>query len=251
MDSLCMAPWDAGGTFRIGSRPEIRRNILRCVVQLSRRPVFPDVGYFGYFGGLARTCVSDLYAGVSTTLVEMLVDDNQLDCSRLQFPPVGMEMWPSISVTLACNGYGYSPGESSMTDLGFPRPSCTPVEMCAVDLNFPRARFPPGERCAEGLNYIRRASWTGSPVCTWTVTGSLLFGSPHRRVQGSSCSALLFVSDVPAVSWCVILSHCPWRFDEFKEIPVSGRKTSACWQDIHAHLLVTFDYYFFSSDIIT
>ena len=81
MDSLCMAPWDAGGTFRIGSRPEmdIRRDILRCVVQLSRRPVFPDVGYFGYFGGLARTCVSDLYAEVSTTPVEMLVDDNQPD----------------------------------------------------------------------------------------------------------------------------------------------------------------------------
>ena len=47
MNSLWMAPWDAGGTFRIGSRPEvaIRRDRLRCVVQ--------------YFGGLARTCVID------------------------------------------------------------------------------------------------------------------------------------------------------------------------------------------------
>ena len=43
MDSLWMAPWDAGGKFRFGSRPEmaIRRDILRCVVQLSCRPVFP------------------------------------------------------------------------------------------------------------------------------------------------------------------------------------------------------------------
>ena len=59
MDSLWMAPWDAGGTFRIGSRPEvaIHTNILRCVVQLSRRPVFPAAGYFGFLGGLARTCV--------------------------------------------------------------------------------------------------------------------------------------------------------------------------------------------------
>ena len=41
MISLWMAPRDAGGTFRIGSRPEmtIRRDRLRCVVQ--------------YFGGLA------------------------------------------------------------------------------------------------------------------------------------------------------------------------------------------------------
>ena len=102
MDSLWMAPWDAGGTFRISSRPEIdiRRDILRCVVQLSRRPVFPAAGYLGYFGGLARICVNDLYAGVSTTPVEILVDDNQPDFPRLQFPPVGVEMWPSISVTL-------------------------------------------------------------------------------------------------------------------------------------------------------
>ena len=77
MYSLWMAPWDASGTFRIGSRPEvaIRRGILRCVVQLSRRPVFPAASYLGYFGDLARTCVMDLYTGVSTTPVEMLVDD--------------------------------------------------------------------------------------------------------------------------------------------------------------------------------
>ena len=41
MNSLWMAPWDAGETFQIGFRPEvaIRRDRLRCVVQ--------------YFGGLA------------------------------------------------------------------------------------------------------------------------------------------------------------------------------------------------------
>ena len=76
------------------------------------------------------------------------------------FPPwtVTKSQW-STSVTLAsedsrgrgCEGHGYSPGDSSMTDLGFPRASCTPVELCAVELNFPRARFPPGETCAEKL----------------------------------------------------------------------------------------------------
>ena len=72
MDSLWMAPWDAGGTFRIGFRPEvvIRRDRLRCVVQLSCRPAF---------GGLAGTCVIDLYTGVSTTPVEIIVEDKMPD----------------------------------------------------------------------------------------------------------------------------------------------------------------------------
>ena len=38
-------------------------------------------------------------------------------------------------------GYGYSPGGSSKTDLGFPRLSCSPVETCAVDSNFPGRAF--------------------------------------------------------------------------------------------------------------
>ena len=65
MDSLWMAPWDAGGTFRIGSRPEVAicRDRLHCVVQLSCRPAFPHAGYLGCFGGLTRTCVIDLTLG--------------------------------------------------------------------------------------------------------------------------------------------------------------------------------------------
>ena len=35
------------------------------------------------------------------------------------------------------------------------------------------------------------------------------------------------------------------------DIPVSGRRTSVRWQNVQADLLVTFDYCFFSSDIIT
>ena len=140
MDSLWMAPWDAGGTIRIDSRSElaIRRDILCCDVQSSRRPVFPAAGYMGYVGGLARTGVIDLYARVSTTLVEMLVKDDQPDFPRLQFLPVGVEVWPSTSLALAsedsrgrgCAWHGYSPEDSSMPGLGFPRVSCSPVEMC-------------------------------------------------------------------------------------------------------------------------
>ena len=43
----------------------------------------------------------------------------------------------------------------------------------------------PGEmECAEDLGYIRPDSVVESPVYVWSVTGSLLFGSPLRRVRG-------------------------------------------------------------------
>ena len=102
MDSLWMAPWDAGGTFRSSYRPgmAISRNTQSYVVRFSRMPVFPATGYLGSFGGLTRICAIDLYAGVSTAPVEMLVDFNQMDFPNLQFPPVGEEVLPSTSVTL-------------------------------------------------------------------------------------------------------------------------------------------------------
>ena len=58
---------------------------------------------------------------------------------------------------------------------------------------FPRASFPPGESYAEDRDYIRPAWLAGSPVCAWTVTGSLLFGSPHRLVRSCFRSAVLFL----------------------------------------------------------
>ena len=92
-----------------------------------------------------------------------------------------------------------TPGEmcvvalDSMTVMGFPRKSSTPGEMCAAELDFLRASFPPGESCAEEWAYIRPALSAGSPVCAWTVTGSLLFGSPHRLVRSCFHSAVLFL----------------------------------------------------------
>ena len=60
MDSQWLASWDAGGTFRIDYRSELDvcRDILCGDVQSARRPVFPAVGYMGYVGDLARTCLS-------------------------------------------------------------------------------------------------------------------------------------------------------------------------------------------------
>ena len=113
-------------------------------------PVHPATGYLRSFGGLGRTCIIDLYAGESTAPVEILVDDTQTDFPIPQFPPDGVEVLPSTSVThmsdnsrrRGCAGNGYSPGENSTTHLGFPQASCNPGEMCAAELDFPWASFP-------------------------------------------------------------------------------------------------------------
>ena len=78
-----------------------------------------------------------------------------------------------------------------MTDQGFPRASHTPGEKCAAELDFPRASLTPGENCEEDLGYIRPALLAESPVYAWTVTGSLIFGSPPRLVRGGYRSTLL------------------------------------------------------------
>ena len=103
----------------------------------------------------------------------------------------------------------------SRTVLGFPRNNSTPGESCAVELDFPRASFPPVESCAEDWDYIRPAWLAGSSVCTRMVTGSLLFGSPHRLVWSSLRSAVLSL----------------WRIDD---LDIFRRST-----DIPHHHLVT------------
>ena len=122
--------------------------MLCCVVRLSRMLVLPATGYLRSFGGLGGTCIVDLDARVDSP-IEMLGDDTQRDFPRPHFPPGGMEVLPSTSVTLmsnnsrrrGCAGNGHSPGENSITDLCFPRASCTPGEMCVAELDFPRASF--------------------------------------------------------------------------------------------------------------
>ena len=63
---------------------------------------------------------------------------------------------------------------------GFSYIDFTPGECGAVELKFRWASFPPGENGAEECDYIRPAPLAGSSVCTRTVTGSLLFGSPPQ-----------------------------------------------------------------------
>ena len=69
---------------------------------------------------------------------------------------------------------------------GFPQIDSAVVSSGAVeldDMNFRRASFPP-DKFSAGLegDYIWLAPLASSSVCTRTVTGSLLAGSPHRLV---------------------------------------------------------------------
>ena len=67
------------------------------------------------------------------------------------------------AVIYGCAGNGHSPGETQ---------------------DARKLGVPPGEKCAEDSGYIRPDSVVESPVYVWSVTVSLLFGSPLRRVWG-------------------------------------------------------------------
>ena len=132
-----------------------------------------------------------LDAGQSGAPADIMGDDPQLKFPQSLCLPGGMRLLSSTSVTLMSDGsqrccspgYGSSPDVDTVTVVGFPRTSSTPGEMCAVELDFPRASVLPGD--------IKPTWLAGSPVCAWTVTGSLLFRSPHRRVRGCFHSTLL------------------------------------------------------------
>ena len=74
---------------------------------------------------------------------------------------------------------------------GFSQMDSAPGECGAVELDFRRASFPPGENGVEECDYIRPVPLAGLSVCARTVTGSLLFGSPHRLAQSCLYSAVL------------------------------------------------------------
>ena len=80
-----------------------------------------------------------------------------------------------------CAGNGYSPGKT---------------------LDASEAGVSPGEmKCAEDSTYIKPDSVVESPVYVWSVTASLLFGSPLRRVRG--IQQLPLPSQDP--SWVVLI----------------------------------------------
>ena len=220
LDSPWMAPWDAGGTLGGSCRPgmAVWRAVLCSVVRLSRRPVFFATDYLRLFRSLGRTCVLDLNVGQTKIPTIILKNNPQMDFLRSPLSPGDVGVLASILVALMNDtsrkrgnaGNCHSPGVDSMTAMGFPQMSSTPGEICAVELDFPRASFPPGQSCVEERDYVKPTLLAGSPVCAWTVTGSLLFGSPHRRVRG--CFRLLFLFFLPidgldVVRWSTDVQH--------------------------------------------
>ena len=88
MDSLRMAPWDAGGTLRSTYRHgmAIWRNVLCC--SFSRVPVLPASGYLRSFGGIGRTCIVDLYAGEDDLVLGVAVPFPAENIDRVTLSPM-------------------------------------------------------------------------------------------------------------------------------------------------------------------
>ena len=86
-----------------------------------------------------------------------------------------------------------------MPRVSVPRTSSNPGEIGAVELGcstvlgFSQVDSAQSECGAEECVYIRPAPLAGLSVCARTVTGSLLFGSPHRLVW-SCLNILMFPS---------------------------------------------------------
>ena len=93
MDSLRMAPWDAGGTLRRTYRHEMAvwRDVLCCVVRFSRMPVLPASGCLRSFGGLGRTCIIDLYAGEDALVLGAAVPLPAEDMDRVTLSPMEVQ----------------------------------------------------------------------------------------------------------------------------------------------------------------
>ena len=89
------------------------------------------------------------------------------------------------------------PGEISAVELGcrtvwgLSQIDSAPGECGAVERDFRWASFLPGENGVEECDYIWLPPLAGSSVCARTVTGSLLFGSPHRLVRSCLYSVVL------------------------------------------------------------
>ena len=117
-------------------------------------------------------------AGGDTCGVVMLDD---LIFRRTSFPPDELSAGRDGIYTTDCN-----------TVWGFPHMDSAAADCGAVDLIFHRTSFPPDELSAgPDEDYIGLIVWTGPSLRTRPVTGSLLFGHPHRLIYSRLCSTIL------------------------------------------------------------
>ena len=101
LDSLWMAPWDAGRTLGDSCRQTVPtwRTVFRSVVRLSRRPAFVDKDCSQLFRSLGWMCVLDVHVGRTEVPTGSLGDDPQMSFPRWPMSPgdVGVLLSPSVS----------------------------------------------------------------------------------------------------------------------------------------------------------
>ena len=134
-------------------------------------------------------CAIDLDVTIVTNFPRTGATPGEMCAMDVEFMP-GMNFPRTIS----------NPGEIGAVELGyttvmgFSQIDSAPGVYGAVKLDFRRATFPPGESGVEDCDYIMPASLAGSSVCARTVTGSLIFGFPHRLVWSFSARQLSLFS---------------------------------------------------------
>ena len=108
-------------------------------------------------------------------------------------------------------------------------PVLVPIEHSVLEKPLDGGPLVPGESCADTQDYIKPTWLAGSPVCAWTVTGSLLFGSPHRRIQGCFRATLLSLLRFDGLARVVacweryLLEHNRSEFSRCKEYLIPPR----------------------------
>ena len=174
LDSLWMVHWEDRRNVEIGSHTGVSdwMSILCCVARMSRLPELPDTACLKYFRDVGRKCVLDL--NVEGT------------CARVSPPECGLETVAQMPL--------FQHGRVAVvpSDMVAQVSGCTRMRGCAGNRHSPgetqdalEVGVSPGEmKCVEDSDYIRPDSVVESPVYVWSVTGSLLFGSPLRRVRG-------------------------------------------------------------------
>ena len=143
-------------------------SVLCCVTRMSRLPELLDTACLKYFKDVGRKCVLDLNAEGTCARVSPTEYGLETIAQMLPFQHAGWRWcllirWRNCAVVCGCAGNGHSAGETQdAREVGV-----SPGEM----------------KCAEDLDYIGPDSVAETPVYVWSVTGSLLFGSPPRRVK--------------------------------------------------------------------
>ena len=163
--------WNGENGYRAGASDW--RSVLCCVALMPRLPEFPDTECLNCFNELGKTCVMDLSAwgpcpqigppdcGLGTFAQP---SPNRQKCLVSEVSSDAIAQVRGCAWMRGCVGNRHSPGE-------------TPDER--------KVGVSPGEiECTEDSGYIRLETVVESPVYVWSVTGSLLFGSPFRRVLG-------------------------------------------------------------------